>query len=685
MLEPGDWPLPGDVPLLPELLHEAGYNTSLIGKWDLNMNPTSHVDGFFGFDHALHFFAGRYFDTQIYLNGAPLKVTPEYLTTYLGREAVRFVEDQTGPFFLWLSFFAPHKPWEAPAEYVEQVSHLDDPSEQLYMAVIKAMDDEVGRLLVALDQTGQRANTLVIFTSDNGGVYSPAVSNGNYRGWKLSSFDGGLRVPAVVNWPARLRPGHASPQITIHDLFVTLLGQAGVIPPEELPYRNDFWPYLAANSELRQVDDAPLRTIVHDLSSYTASVRRGHYKLVITATDCISIGATRAASNFSYNSVVTRAQHRVSLYDTQRDPSEQFDLLLTSQSHKDTKDELLKIYLAEADALEEFFQLASSPEILAAKIPNLFCWNHERALVQFQDQKWELSYPNMGLLVHTDIPYHRCSQFSLDAAKGNQTLAHWTFQRELGASADSSGHRRILKIADHTLCALPRPGFPTNTAIALIPEKPAVSRDPIDLGSSFSVEIAFMFSSSETHAREIVSFRAEPRDANASFVLGILGEHLFITSSQTKAPIVLDTFSLTPRKLHHAVLVVSAERFRVHHNGNQVISGVIPLAALLFTIPQFVVLGAGFGDLIDEVVLYQGPIAAEESHRRHRLLLDGCAAGDLENLRRRTIAPKDNTGAVSRAVTIRDDGGTAWLSLVVGMLGSASALFFIIKIMFKVG
>ena len=243
--------LPPDHPTLPSLLKQAGYGTTLIGKWHLGGLPEfgphkSGYDHFYGYrgggiDYYRH--TGR--------NGAPdfwdddRPISPDgYATDLFGDAAVRVIEDYARagqPFLLSLHFSAPHWPWEAPGDQAESqrlIGHdpadFDGGSQATYRGMIAAMDVQVGRVLAALKQAGIERDTIVIFTSDNGG--ERYADTWPFTGRKTELLEGGLRIPAIISWPARIPAGRVSEQVTANmDWLPTLLAAAGTAPDPAYP------------------------------------------------------------------------------------------------------------------------------------------------------------------------------------------------------------------------------------------------------------------------------------------------------------------------------------------------------------------------------------------------------------------------------------------------------------------
>ncbi|EGI77729.1 sulfatase family protein [Hylemonella gracilis] len=243
--------LPPEHPTLPSLLREAGYDTALIGKWHLGKPPTygplkSGYDRFFGnIGGALDYFThkpgvGAQVPRDLWEGDVPVERTG-YYTNILGDEASAYVrarEDEKKPFFLSLHFTAPHWPWEGPGDEavsreITDLFHYDGGNLAKYGELVEALDAAVGQVLAALDETGQADNTLVVFTSDNGG--ERFSKTWPFTGQKTELLEGGLRVPTLLRWPARVRP-QVQAQVTITaDWLPTLLAAAQVWPHPDYP------------------------------------------------------------------------------------------------------------------------------------------------------------------------------------------------------------------------------------------------------------------------------------------------------------------------------------------------------------------------------------------------------------------------------------------------------------------
>ncbi len=244
--------LPPEHPTLPSLLKKAGYGTTLLGKWHLGRLPKfgplqSGYDHFYGFrggalDYYTHKFGNAASDTEDLWDGDAKVHEAGYLTTLLGDRAVKVIGDYASarqPFLLSLHFNAPHWPWEGPGDEAESqrvkaLNDYDGGSQKTYARMVGEMDAQVGRVLKAIEAGGIANNTIVIFTSDNGGERFADVWP--FTGRKTDLLEGGLRIPAMVRWPARVRAGGTTPQVAITmDWVPTLLAAAGARPDPAYP------------------------------------------------------------------------------------------------------------------------------------------------------------------------------------------------------------------------------------------------------------------------------------------------------------------------------------------------------------------------------------------------------------------------------------------------------------------
>jgi len=257
--------LPPEHPTLPSLLRKAGYGTTLVGKWHLGALPRfgplqSGYDHFYGFrsggvDYYTH--AGVDQKDDLWDDDAPVHQAG-YLTDLLGARAVDVVNRyaKSGrPFLVSLHFNAPHWPWEAPGDEAESdrlrgksLFDFDGGTQRTYRRMIQAMDLQIGRVLQALDANGVTENTIIVFTSDNGG--ERFSDTWPFTGRKSELLEGGVRIPALISWPDRLPQGRTTDQVAMTmDWMPTLLAAAGIAPdPAFVPDGINLLPQIAVDA-----------------------------------------------------------------------------------------------------------------------------------------------------------------------------------------------------------------------------------------------------------------------------------------------------------------------------------------------------------------------------------------------------------------------------------------------------
>ncbi len=254
--------LPTDQVLLPKLMRDAGYATGMVGKWHLGYAPeflpqARGFDEFFGFLSGAHSYveAGPRTRSPILRGTAPVD-EKEYLTDAFAREAAAFIErHKEQPFFLYVPFNAVHTPLEAVEKYLDRVATIQEKNRRVYAAMTVAMDDGVGRILDALEKTGLETGTLVIFLSDNGGVWRPGATNyadnGPLQAGKLFMHEGGSRIPFMMRWPGVIPAGTVySRPVSSMDILPTALAVAGGTQPEDRPMDGvNLLPYVRGERE----------------------------------------------------------------------------------------------------------------------------------------------------------------------------------------------------------------------------------------------------------------------------------------------------------------------------------------------------------------------------------------------------------------------------------------------------
>ena len=239
--------LPPGHPTLASLLRDAGYATALVGKWHLGFPPhfgplKSGYQEFFGpmsggVDYFTHCDSGGTHDLY---DGEAEARREGYLTDLLSERAAQFVRRQKGrPFLLSLHYTAPHWPWEtredeAESRRISNIAHTDGGSLHTYLGMIRQMDEGIGRVLAALDESGASKNTAVVFSSDNGG--ERFSDTWPFVGKKMDLLEGGIRVPYIVRWPARVRGGGVTSQLALTmDWVATFLDAAGASAHPDYP------------------------------------------------------------------------------------------------------------------------------------------------------------------------------------------------------------------------------------------------------------------------------------------------------------------------------------------------------------------------------------------------------------------------------------------------------------------
>lgn len=289
--------LPTDEWLLPQALKEAGYRTAIVGKWHLGHGDRKYWPRQRGFDWQYGPLIGEidYFThkqhgvTDWFRDNEPVD-EEGYSTLLLGNDAVRLIgaHDPGTPLYLYLAFNAPHTPYQAPQKDLDRYAGIADPSRRAYAAAITAMDEQIGRVLEALEQRGMSDNTLVLFHSDNGGTRNAMFAgegdmskvvipcdNGPYRDGKGSLYEGGTRVCAIANWKGRIQPGVNNAVLHAVDLYPTLAGLAGASTARCKPLDGvDVWPTLATGAP------SPRTEVVYNVEAFRAGIRQGDWKLI---------------------------------------------------------------------------------------------------------------------------------------------------------------------------------------------------------------------------------------------------------------------------------------------------------------------------------------------------------------------------------------------------------------------
>ena len=322
IVSPGaPWGLPLAERTLADALRSAGYRTALTGKWHLGEFEKAYQPNARGFDHQYGHFFGMldYFTHERtnkldwYRNGEPLK-EEGYTTHLIAKEACKVIAsgDSSKPLFLYVPFNGVHSPFQVPDSYLKPYAHLKGNRQKL-AGMLAAVDEAIGQIEAALKQAGRLENTLIVFSSDNGGP--PPGDNTPLRDFKGSIFEGGTRAAAFATWPGRIPAGQRIRQpMHMVDWYPTLIKQAGGSLEQKLPVDGlDVWPMLT--KQAASPHDAILSVSTQGPSR--AAVRMGDWKLIVDggAADVAPTGkkkGKKAAGKYE----------AVALYDLSADPSE---------------------------------------------------------------------------------------------------------------------------------------------------------------------------------------------------------------------------------------------------------------------------------------------------------------------------------------------------------------------------
>jgi arylsulfatase A-like enzyme len=280
---------------LPDMLREGGYKTAIIGKWHLGLE-TPNLPGMRGFEYFKGFLGDmmddyynhlRHGNNYMRLNDDEIK--PEgHATDLFTQWTIDYFQMQQGcndPFFLFLSYNAPHFPIQPPDEWYNEVLLREkgiDPLRARNVAFVEHLDAGIGRVMQALKASGLDRNTLVIFTSDNGGSIPHGALNIPLRGGKQDHFEGGIKVPGVMIWPGKIRAGSETPVVCLTmDFYPTLCEIAGIPVSHEIDGIS-LWPYI--NGKDPAMDERILFWVRREGGRYGGkayyAARKGPFKIL---------------------------------------------------------------------------------------------------------------------------------------------------------------------------------------------------------------------------------------------------------------------------------------------------------------------------------------------------------------------------------------------------------------------
>jgi arylsulfatase A-like enzyme len=278
--------LPLDERTLAQALQSAGYTTAICGKWHLGHFAPEYLPTRRGFTHqyghyngALDYFTHERDGGFDWHRDDKVNRDEGYSTVLLGNEAVRLIEKQDAqkPLFLYVPFNAPHTPLQALPEHLKLYEHIANQQRRTYCAMVHAVDEQIGRVVAAIERRGLTGNTLFIFSSDNGGPIGQGATNGKLRAAKGTLYEGGVRVSAFATWAGKIKPGLVIHEpLHIVDWYPTLLKLAGASTEQKhAPDGLDIWPVLTAGAK------SPHDAILLNTTPNNGALRMGDWKLVV--------------------------------------------------------------------------------------------------------------------------------------------------------------------------------------------------------------------------------------------------------------------------------------------------------------------------------------------------------------------------------------------------------------------
>jgi arylsulfatase A-like enzyme len=349
--------IPLEERLLPQALKERGYYTAIVGKWHLGLSQRDMLPTARGFDHQYGHYCGAidYFkkdrdgshdwhrnDKAVYEEG--------YSTDLLGSEAVKLIEnhDLKQPLFLYVPFNAVHTPLQAPKKYIDMYTSIKNQDRRVFAAMATCMDDNIGRIVDAIEKRGMRDNTLIIFHSDNGGATGHGADNTPLRAGKGRLYEGGVRVVALANWPSRIKSGTViNEPMHVVDMYPTLINLAGGSLEQKLPIDGlDVWPVIT------QGKPSPHEAIVHQIDPGRAAIRVGEFKLVVHENASADEDADDAKPAGKANPRRAKASkvsgREIELFNITQDPNEKQNLAKTQPQRVAQMQALVERYQSEA-------------------------------------------------------------------------------------------------------------------------------------------------------------------------------------------------------------------------------------------------------------------------------------------------------------------------------------------------
>lgn len=338
-----EYGLPLEEQLLPQGLKDAGYETAITGKWHLGHFQPAYLPTARGFDHqyghyngALDYFTHERDGGFDWHRDDKVNRDEGYSTELIGREAARLIRerDKAKPLFLYVPFNGVHSPHQVPEKYLALYPNLKG-NRRIYAAMTSALDDAVRALVEALDDEKLRENTLIVFSSDNGGPNPGKLSNnGALRAGKGSVYEGGVRVAAFATWPAKIKSGSAI-EVPIHvtDWYPTLLKLAGAKVEQKLPLDG-----RVISGVLTEGSALTDREVLVNTTPEGGALRVGDWKLVINGRQQLAEEGGEAPARKGKGA---GRQQRVELFNLAEDKAEKTDV---SASHPEKLKQLRERY-----------------------------------------------------------------------------------------------------------------------------------------------------------------------------------------------------------------------------------------------------------------------------------------------------------------------------------------------------
>jgi arylsulfatase A-like enzyme len=325
------WGLPLGERTLATALKEAGYETAITGKWHLGEFEPAYLPTARGFDHQYgHYFGAIDYFTHVrdgthdWHRDDKESKEEGYSTHLVAREACRLIQQRKAakPLFLYVPFNGVHAPMQVPESYMQPYAGLKDNRRKL-AGMLAAVDEAIGQIVAALETAGMRQNTLIVFSSDNGGPNPKALStNGELRAGKGTIYEGGVRVCAFAHWP-----GHIPASVTVNepmhiiDWYPTLVKLAGGSLEQKLPLDGrDVWPMLAAGAK------SPHEAILLVQSPTHAAVRMGDWKLLANLPPPDDAAAAQPKRPRAQRKQAAAGKPSLALFNLANDPGETTDL-----------------------------------------------------------------------------------------------------------------------------------------------------------------------------------------------------------------------------------------------------------------------------------------------------------------------------------------------------------------------